>query len=43
MGISYEATGRKAEALQAYRRSLGIAPIAQDVRAYAEGRIRALN
>ena len=43
MGISLEATGRKAEALEAYRLSLGAGATTQDVRAYAEGRIRALN
>jgi len=43
LGISLEATGRKVEALQSYRRSLGAGTVAQDVRAYAEGRIRALN
>lgn len=43
LGISLEATGRKAEALQSYRRSLGAGALAQDVRAYAENRIRALN
>jgi MSHA biogenesis protein MshN len=43
MGVSYEAMGRRPEALQSYRRSLGAAPLAQEVRTYAEGRIRALN
>lgn len=43
MGISYEALGRRSEALTAYRRSLGAGAVGQDVRAYAEGRIRALN
>jgi Flp pilus assembly protein TadD len=43
MGVSYEAMGRRAEALQSYRRSLGAAPLVQEVRTYAEGRIRALN
>lgn len=42
LGVSYEALGRKPDAVQAYRRSLS-APIAQDVRSYAENRIRALD
>ncbi len=40
-GISLEAVGRKADAGQAYRRSLG-AGLAREVREYVEGRIRAL-
>jgi tetratricopeptide (TPR) repeat protein len=43
MGVSFEAMGRRADALTSYRRSLSAAPLAQEVRAYAEGRIRALN
>jgi MSHA biogenesis protein MshN len=42
LAVSLEAIGRKGEAVQAYRRSLGT-PIAQDVRSYAESRIRALD
>ena len=43
MGISLESVGRKADALQAYRRSVGAGLAAQEVRSYAENRIRALN
>ena len=43
MGISLEAVGRNADALQAYRRSVGAGLAAQDIRTYAESRIRALN
>lgn len=43
LGISLEATGRKVEALQSYRHSLGAGALAQDARAYAESRIRALD
>ena len=43
MGISLEAVGRNADALQAYRRSIGAGLAAQAVRSYAENRIRALN
>jgi MSHA biogenesis protein MshN len=40
--ISLEALGRKAEAANAYRRSLGAGGLAREVREYAEARIRAL-
>jgi MSHA biogenesis protein MshN len=43
MGISLEAVGRKAEALQAYRRSVSAGLTAQEIRSYAENRIRSLN
>ena len=43
LGISLEAVGNRAGALQAYRLSLGAGPVAQDARAYAESRIRALD
>lgn len=42
MGISLEASGRKAEALDAYRRSLSGNVLSQEARGYAETRIRAL-
>jgi MSHA biogenesis protein MshN len=41
MGISLEAVGRKADAAQAYRRSLG-GGLNREVREYAESRVRAL-
>lgn len=41
-GISLEALGRKAEAANAYRRSLGAGALSGEVREYAEARIRAL-
>ena len=41
-GISLEAVGRKSDAAQAYRRSLGAGGLTREVRDYAEGRIRAL-
>ena len=41
-GISLEATGRKADAAQAYRRALAAGPIAAEAREYVEGRVRAL-
>ena len=41
-GISLEATGRKADAAQAYRRALAAGPIAPEAREYAEGRVRSL-
>lgn len=40
--ISLEAVGRKSDAAQAYRRSLGAGGLTREVRDYAEGRIRAL-
>lgn len=43
LGISLEAVGKRAEALQSYRRSLEAGTVAQDARAYAESRIRALD
>ena len=43
LGISLEALGRRAEALQAYRDSLGAGRVSPDVRAYAESRIHALD
>ena len=42
LGISLEATGRKADAAQAYRRALAAGPIAPEAREYAESRARAL-
>jgi MSHA biogenesis protein MshN len=42
LGISLEATGRKAAAAQAYRRALVAGPIAPEAREYAESRARAL-
>jgi len=42
LGISLEALGRKTEAAQAYRRSLGGA-LSREVREYAESRVRALD
>ena len=41
MAISLEAVGRKADAAQAYRRSLG-SGLSREVREYAESRVRAL-
>ncbi len=41
-GISLEATGRRVEAAQAYRRALVAGPIAPEAREYAESRARAL-
>lgn len=41
-GISLEALGRKSEAAQAYRRSLGAGGLAGEVKEYAEARVRAL-
>jgi MSHA biogenesis protein MshN len=40
--ISLEALGKRPEAVQAYRRALGTAPLAREVRDYAENRIRSL-
>jgi MSHA biogenesis protein MshN len=42
MGRSLEATGRKAEASQAYQRSLAGGTLSPDARTYAEGRVRSL-
>jgi Flp pilus assembly protein TadD len=42
LGVSLEATGKKPEAVEAYRRSLAAAATNQDTRSYAEMRIRAL-
>lgn len=41
-GISLEALGRRGEAAQAYRRSLGAGGLTREVKEYAETRIRAL-
>ncbi len=41
-GISLEASGRRAEAAQAYRRALAAGPLAPEAREYAESRARAL-
>jgi len=42
MAISLEASGRKSEALEAYRKSLTGNVLSQEARGYAEGRIRSL-
>jgi MSHA biogenesis protein MshN len=42
LGVSLEATGKKPQAIEAYRRSLAAAPSNQETRSYAEMRIRAL-
>ena len=42
LGISLEATGRKADAAQAYRRALAAGPIGPEAKEYAESRARAL-
>lgn len=42
LGVSLEALGRPGEAVQAYRRALAAAPLAPELRAYTEDRIRAL-
>jgi hypothetical protein len=41
-GISLEAVGKRSDAAQAYRRSLGAGGLTREVREYAEARIRAL-
>lgn len=42
LGVSLEALGRPGDAVQAYRRALGAAPLAPELRIYAEDRIRVL-
>ena len=42
LGVSLEATGKRSQAVEAYRRSLVAAASNQDARSYAEMRIRAL-
>jgi predicted TPR repeat methyltransferase len=42
LGVSLEASGKKPQAVEAYRRSLAAAPSNQETRSYAEMRIRAL-
>jgi Flp pilus assembly protein TadD len=42
LGVSLEASGKKPQAVDAYRRSLAAVPSNQDTRSYAEMRIRAL-
>jgi MSHA biogenesis protein MshN len=42
LGVSLEAVGRHAEAAQAYKRALALGPLPQQLRDYAEDRIRAL-
>lgn len=42
LGVSLEALGQPGDAVQAYRRALGAAPLAPELRIYAEDRIRAL-
>ena len=42
LGVSLEVAGRKAQAVEAYRRSLLAGASNQDTRSYAETRIRAL-